>query len=77
MRDRGRPTRSLPAHFSAFLNNNIPEYQLPASGDVRNFEVDFIDEPDPQLNSLGAKGVGEVAAVGAAARSPTRSSMRP
>ncbi|HLQ23473.1 MAG TPA: molybdopterin cofactor-binding domain-containing protein, partial [Gemmatimonadales bacterium] len=53
--------------FGGFLNNNIAEYQVPVSGDVRNFEVDFIDEPDPQFNSLGAKGVGEVAAVGAAA----------
>jgi len=53
--------------FGGFLNNNIAEYQVPVNGDVRNFEVDFIDEPDPQFNSLGAKGVGEVVAVGAAA----------
>jgi xanthine dehydrogenase YagR molybdenum-binding subunit len=53
--------------FGGFLNNNIAEYQVPVNGDVRSFEVDFIDEPDSQLNSLGAKGVGEIAAVGAAA----------
>jgi xanthine dehydrogenase YagR molybdenum-binding subunit len=53
--------------FGGFLNNNIAEYQVPVNGDVRHFEVDFIDEPDPQFNSLGAKGVGEVVAVGAAA----------
>jgi xanthine dehydrogenase YagR molybdenum-binding subunit len=53
--------------FGGFLNNNIAEYQVPVNGDIRNFEVDFIDEPDPQFNSLGAKGVGEVVAVGAAA----------
>jgi xanthine dehydrogenase YagR molybdenum-binding subunit len=53
--------------FGGFLNNNIAEYQVPVNGDVRNFEVDFIDEPDPKFNSLGAKGVGEVTAVGAAA----------
>jgi len=29
------------------------EYQVPVNGDVRNFEVEFIDEPDPQFNSLG------------------------
>jgi xanthine dehydrogenase YagR molybdenum-binding subunit len=53
--------------FGGVLNNNIAEYQVPVNGDIRNFEVDFIDEPDPQFNSLGAKGVGEVVAVGAAA----------
>ena len=53
--------------FGGFLNNNIAEYQVPVNGDIGNFEVDFIDEPDPQFNSLGAKGVGEVVSVGAAA----------
>jgi len=55
------------SRFGGFLNNNLAEYQVPVNGDVRNFEVEFIDEPDPQFNSLGAKGVGEVAAVGATA----------
>jgi xanthine dehydrogenase YagR molybdenum-binding subunit len=54
------------ARFGGFLNNNIAEYQVPVNGDVRDFEIDFIDEPDAQFNSLGAKGVGEVVAVGAA-----------
>jgi hypothetical protein len=36
------------------------------NADIRNFEVDFIDEADPRFNSIGVKGVGEVAAVGAA-----------
>jgi xanthine dehydrogenase YagR molybdenum-binding subunit len=53
--------------FGGFLNNNLAEYQVPVNGDIRDFEVDFIDEPDPRFNSLGAKGVGEVTAVGAAA----------
>ena len=37
------------------------------NADIGSFEVDFIDEPDSQLNALGAKGLGEVASVGAAA----------
>jgi xanthine dehydrogenase YagR molybdenum-binding subunit len=55
------------SRFGGFLNNNIAEYQIPVNGDIRNFEVDFIDEADSQFNSLGAKGLGEVVAVGAAA----------
>jgi xanthine dehydrogenase YagR molybdenum-binding subunit len=53
--------------FGGFLNANIAEYQVPVNGDIRRFEVDFIDEPDPRFNAVGAKGLGEVACVGAAA----------
>jgi len=49
------------------LNANIAEYQVPVNADIGSFEVDFIDEPDIRMNALGAKGVGEVASVGAAA----------
>ena len=28
--------------------------------------MDFVDEPDPLLNSLGVKGLGEVSMVGVA-----------
>jgi len=53
--------------FGGFLNANIAEYQIPVNADIGSFEVDFIDEPDPQVNPLGAKGLGEIASVGAAA----------
>jgi xanthine dehydrogenase YagR molybdenum-binding subunit len=53
--------------FGGFLNNNIAEYQVPVNADIGQCEVEFIDEPDPQLNGIGAKGIGEVAFVGAAA----------
>jgi hypothetical protein len=33
------------------------------NADIRNFEVEFIDEADPRFKSIGVKGVGEVAAV--------------
>jgi xanthine dehydrogenase YagR molybdenum-binding subunit len=53
--------------FGGFLNANIAEYQVPVNADIRNFEVEFIDEADPRFNSIGVKGVGEVASAGAAA----------
>ncbi len=52
--------------FGGFLNNNIAEYQIAVNGDVREIEVDFVDESDDRFNAVGAKGVGEVACVGAA-----------
>ena len=52
--------------FGGFLNNNIAEYQVPVNADVRQCEIRFIDREDPVFNSLGAKGLGEVACVGAA-----------
>lgn len=53
--------------FGGFLNTNIAEYQIPVNADIGSLEVDFVDEPDMQLNAVGVKGLGEVASVGAAA----------
>jgi xanthine dehydrogenase YagR molybdenum-binding subunit len=53
--------------FGGFLNNNIAEYQIAVNADIRHCEVEFIDEPDFTFNRIGAKGVGEVPCVGAAA----------
>ena len=53
--------------FGGFLNNNIAEYQIAVNADVRRCEVEFIDQEDPNFNGLGAKGLGEVVCVGAAA----------
>jgi xanthine dehydrogenase YagR molybdenum-binding subunit len=52
--------------FGGFLNTDLAEYQIPVNGDIRRFEVEFIDEPDLRFNSVGAKGVGEVVVAGAA-----------
>jgi xanthine dehydrogenase YagR molybdenum-binding subunit len=53
--------------YGGFLNNNIAEYQVAVNADVRNLQVEFIDEADTVFSDVGAKGVGEVACVGAAA----------
>lgn len=57
----------LDPRFGGFLNSNIAEYQVPVNADIGALEVDFIDEPDFNFNPVGAKGLGEVATVGAAA----------
>jgi xanthine dehydrogenase YagR molybdenum-binding subunit len=53
--------------YGGFLNNNIAEYQVAVNADVRELQVEFIDEADTVFCGVGAKGVGEVACVGAAA----------
>ena len=42
--------------FGGFLNANIAEYQIPVNADIGSFEVDFIDEPDFQVQCAGRQG---------------------
>jgi xanthine dehydrogenase YagR molybdenum-binding subunit len=47
-------------------NATMADYLVPVNADVPDLEVIFVDEDDPHVNSLGAKGVGELALVGVA-----------
>ncbi|WP_460502427.1 xanthine dehydrogenase family protein molybdopterin-binding subunit, partial [Hymenobacter agri] len=53
--------------FGRFLNHDLAEYHVPVSADVPAITVEFIDQPDPVLDSIGAKGLGEIGLVGFAA----------
>ena len=53
--------------FGRVLNNDLADYVLPVNADIGDIEVELLDEPDTKLNISGAKGVGEVAMVGATA----------
>jgi xanthine dehydrogenase YagR molybdenum-binding subunit len=52
--------------YGGFFNDTLEEYPISVNADIGEIEVDFIDEPDPLLNPLGVKGLGEVATVGVA-----------
>jgi len=52
--------------YGGYLNADLAEYVVPVNADVPDIDVDFIDIPDPRLNALGVKGLGEVAMVGVA-----------
>lgn len=54
-------------HAGHYLNNDLANYHVAANADVPAIEVLFIDEDDPHVNMIGAKGIGEVGMVGAAA----------
>ncbi|HEU4620077.1 MAG TPA: xanthine dehydrogenase family protein molybdopterin-binding subunit [Gammaproteobacteria bacterium] len=62
-----REASEVDARFGGFLNADLAEYMVPVHADIGSIEVEFIDEPDFTFNGAGAKGLGEVSLVGAAA----------
>ena len=49
------------------VNANLAEYHVAVHADTPELEVDFINEPDPHMSDLGARGIGEIGIVGAPA----------
>ena len=43
---------------------NLADYHVAVNADVPRIQVEFIDKPDPHLNSLGCRGIGEIGIVG-------------
>jgi xanthine dehydrogenase YagR molybdenum-binding subunit len=57
----------LDPHIGAYVNHDLASYHFAAHADVRHLEAAWVDEEDPHLNPMGAKGLGEVGIVGTAA----------
>ena len=57
----------LDPHFGDYANHDFAEYHIATNADVGTIEVAWIDEDDPYINPLGAKGIGEIGIVGTAA----------
>jgi xanthine dehydrogenase YagR molybdenum-binding subunit len=53
--------------YGGFLNSTLEEYPIAVNADIQQIDVDFVDEPDPLINSVGVKGLGEVVMVGVSA----------
>jgi xanthine dehydrogenase YagR molybdenum-binding subunit len=49
------------------VNANLAEYHVAVHADAPELDVDFINEPDPHMSDLGARGIGEIGIVGAPA----------
>jgi len=49
------------------VNASLGEYYVPVNADIPAIEVHFISEEDNEINSIGAKGIGEIGITGAAA----------
>ncbi|MEO3801150.1 xanthine dehydrogenase family protein molybdopterin-binding subunit [Nonomuraea sp. B1E8] len=48
-------------------NANLADYLLPVNADTVPIDVHFLDYPDTRLSPTGARGIGELGTVGAAA----------
>ena len=62
-----REETEVDARFGGWLNADLADYIVPVNADIGDIDVGFIDRPDPLLNAIGSKGLGEVSMVGAAA----------
>lgn len=49
------------------VNGNLAEYHVPVNADVGSIDIIVVDETDPHINALSAKGIGEIGIVGVAA----------
>lgn len=57
----------LDHRYGRYVNNNFADYHVPVHADVPHIDALFVNKPDPVLNPMGAKGMGEIALIGFAA----------
>jgi len=53
--------------YGRLVNNNFADYHVPVQADIPQVQALFVNKPDPYLNPMGAKGMGEIATIGVAA----------
>jgi xanthine dehydrogenase YagR molybdenum-binding subunit len=53
--------------LGAWVNHDLAMYHVPVNADVPSIEAAWLDEDDPHINPMGAKGIGEIGIVGTAA----------
>jgi xanthine dehydrogenase YagR molybdenum-binding subunit len=53
--------------LGAWVNHDLAMYHVPVNADVPSIEAVWLDEDDPHINPMGAKGIGEIGIVGTAA----------
>jgi xanthine dehydrogenase YagR molybdenum-binding subunit len=49
------------------VTRDLADYHVPVHADVPDLDVILVDEHDPWVNELGAKGIGEIGVTGVAA----------
>lgn len=53
--------------FGKLANGNFADYHVPVQADIPQIDAIFIDKPDPIINPIGTKGIGEISLIGVAA----------
>jgi xanthine dehydrogenase YagR molybdenum-binding subunit len=57
----------LDHNLGSYTSVNLAEYLVPVNADIRSIDIIMIEEDDPYVNPIGAKGIGEIGIVGVAA----------
>ena len=57
----------LDPRFGHVVNHDLAEYHVSTCADVGDVQAHWLDEHDPHVNAMGAKGIGEIGIVGTAA----------
>lgn len=57
---------AVDSNIGLFVNHDLAGYEVPVHADIPEMEVVFIDELDPMISPLQAKGVGELGLTGVA-----------
>jgi xanthine dehydrogenase YagR molybdenum-binding subunit len=52
--------------FGRYVTKDLAEYHVPVHADAPDVQVAFVNQPDPYVNALGTKGIGEIAIIGVA-----------
>ncbi|UOG75759.1 xanthine dehydrogenase family protein molybdopterin-binding subunit [Hymenobacter tibetensis] len=52
--------------FGRYITKDLADYHVPVHADAPHIEVAFVDKPDLIVDSMGTKGIGEIAIIGAA-----------
>ncbi|MGH3881828.1 MAG: xanthine dehydrogenase family protein molybdopterin-binding subunit [Pseudonocardiaceae bacterium] len=55
------------SHLGRFVSKNLAGYLVPVNADIGEIDVSFVDDHDPHACPIGAKGIGELGAVGVSA----------
>ena len=53
--------------FGHVVNHDLAGYHIASHADVAGIDAAWLDESDPRVNPMGARGIGEIGIVGAAA----------
>jgi xanthine dehydrogenase YagR molybdenum-binding subunit len=54
----------MDVRLGRFLSKNLTGYLMPVNADVPDIEVAFVEAPDSAAGPLGARGIGELGALG-------------
>lgn len=61
-----REESEVDPRFAGYLNDDLADYVMAVNADIGEVDVGLIDKPDPRINSVGVKGMGELVMLGTA-----------